>query len=66
MPTVQSDSNTGTPTSANVEYKDVNISYKGNMNAVAERVLLTFNEDEQYLVKVLLAQSRYNYKKKFF
>lgn len=57
MPTVQSD--TSPSASANVEYKDVNVSYKGSMNGVAERVLLTFNQEEQYVIKVLLAQFRY-------
>jgi DNA-directed RNA polymerase beta subunit len=62
MPVVQSDN---IPTAGatgfnhNFETKDVSIPYRGNMNAVIERVLLTCNEEEQYLVKVLIAQCRF-------
>uniref|UniRef100_A0A914HEK2 DNA-directed RNA polymerase subunit beta n=1 Tax=Globodera rostochiensis TaxID=31243 RepID=A0A914HEK2_GLORO len=42
----------------NFETKDVSIPYRGAMNAVAERVLLTCNDEEQYLAKVLIAQCR--------
>lgn len=42
----------------NFETKDVSIAYRGAMNAVAEKVLLTCNDEEQYLVKVLIAQCR--------
>ncbi|CAK5076774.1 unnamed protein product [Meloidogyne enterolobii] len=61
MPVVQSDT---IPTAGatgfnhNFETKDVSIQYRGSMNAVIERVLLTCNEEEQYLVKVLIAQCR--------
>lgn len=60
MPLVQSDTVpiTGTSFNHNFETKDVSIAYRGAMNAVAERILLTCNEEEQYLVKVLLAQCR--------
>uniref|UniRef100_A0A915DKC2 DNA-directed RNA polymerase n=1 Tax=Ditylenchus dipsaci TaxID=166011 RepID=A0A915DKC2_9BILA len=57
MPTVQNDQS-GTPDPSTAEYKDVSIPYKGAMNAVAERVLLTCNEEDAYLIKVLIAQCR--------
>lgn len=60
MPTVQNESALG-PNSmdmSNVQYKDVSVSYRGSMNAVVERVLLTYNDEDMYLVKVLLAQFR--------
>lgn len=70
MPTVQTNiggtsapnpNRPGGPSPLNVEHKDVNVSYKGGMNAVAERVLITYNEEENFLVKVLLCQFRYDF-----
>lgn len=60
MPVVQSESVpiSGAGLNHNFETKDVSIAYRGSMNAVAERVLLTCNDEEQYLVKVLIAQCR--------
>lgn len=61
MPVVQSDTIPtvgATGFNHNFETKDVSIPYRGSMNAVIERVLLTCNEEEQYLVKVLIAQCR--------
>jgi DNA-directed RNA polymerase beta subunit len=60
MPVIQSDTVpiVGAGFNHNFETKDVSLSYKGSINAVAERVLLTCNEEEQYLVKVLIAQCR--------
>lgn len=60
MPTVQNESGLGNNTMdmTDVQYKDVSVTYRGSMNAVAERVLLTYNEEDMYLVKVLLAQCR--------
>lgn len=61
MPVVQSET---IPMSAsagfnhNFETKDVSIAYRGSINAVAERVMLTCNDEEQYLVKVVIAQCR--------
>jgi len=56
MPVIQSE--TLPVMGANFETKDVSVVYRGTMNAVAEKVLLTCNEEDQYLVKVLLAQFR--------
>ncbi|CAJ0562401.1 unnamed protein product, partial [Mesorhabditis spiculigera] len=47
-----------TPAGRDVEYKDVSISYKSITPAYAERVLLTHNDDEAHLIKVLLRQTR--------
>ncbi|VDP04104.1 unnamed protein product [Heligmosomoides polygyrus] len=41
-----------------VEYKDVSISYKNPVPSYAERVLLTYNDEEAHLVKILLRQTR--------
>uniref|UniRef100_A0A9J2PVM7 DNA-directed RNA polymerase subunit beta n=1 Tax=Ascaris lumbricoides TaxID=6252 RepID=A0A9J2PVM7_ASCLU len=42
----------------NVEYKDVSISYRSPVPSYAERVLLTYNEDDAHLIKVVLRQTR--------
>ncbi|PAV80314.1 hypothetical protein WR25_16721 [Diploscapter pachys] len=41
-----------------VEYKDVAVTYKAPTPSYAERVLLTSNDEEAHLVKVLLRQTR--------
>jgi DNA-directed RNA polymerase III subunit RPC2 len=56
MPVIQSETLPAMGT--NFETKDASVAYKGPINAVAERVLLTSNEDDQYIAKVLLAQCR--------
>ncbi|ULT99696.1 hypothetical protein L3Y34_000764 [Caenorhabditis briggsae] len=64
MPVVSAES--GSAASANtigiagrdVAYKDVSITYKTPTPSYAERVLLTYNEDEAHLFKVLLRQTR--------
>lgn len=43
----------------NVEYKDVSISYRSPVPSYAERVLLTYNEDDAHLIKVVLRQTRF-------
>ncbi|KAI1729131.1 RNA polymerase rpb2, domain 6 domain-containing protein [Ditylenchus destructor] len=58
MPTIQGDVPMGPMGPTNTEYKDVSIPYKGAMNAVAERVMLTYNEEDSYLFKVVIAQCR--------
>lgn len=52
--------------SREVEYKDVSVVYRNPVPSYAERVLLTYNEDDAHLIKVLLRQTRYssNFKKK--
>lgn len=60
MPTVQTE-NAIVPggSSTNVEYKDVSVAYKGSEPVIAERVLLSYNnEDDAHLIKVVLAQCR--------
>ncbi|KAH7718155.1 DNA-directed RNA polymerase [Aphelenchoides avenae] len=60
MPTVQAE-NAIVPggSSTNVEYKDVSVPYKGSEPVIAERVLLSYNnEDDAHLIKVVLAQCR--------
>ncbi|VDK75835.1 unnamed protein product [Anisakis simplex] len=42
----------------NVEYKDVSVAYRNPIPSYAERVLLTYNEDDAHLIKVLLRQTR--------
>ena len=60
MPVVQSDSLTATSGfNPNFETKDVAVTYRGPLDATAERVMLTCNEEEQYLVKVVIAQCRF-------
>ncbi|CAD6187826.1 unnamed protein product [Caenorhabditis auriculariae] len=41
-----------------VDYKDVSITYKTPTPSYAERVLLTYNEEEAHLFKILLRQTR--------
>ena len=41
-----------------IQYKDVSQSYKNPVDSYAERVLLTYNEDDATVVKVLLRQTR--------
>ncbi|CAI4229131.1 unnamed protein product [Auanema sp. JU1783] len=66
MPIVSQDAN-GTssslpqmsgPAGRTVEYKDVSITYKNPIPSYAERVLLTYNDEEAHLIKVLLRQTR--------
>lgn len=45
--------------SGEVEYKDVSITYRSPVPSYAERVMLTYNEDDAHLIKVLLRQTRY-------
>lgn len=47
--------------SREVEYKDVSVVYRNPVPSYAERVLLTYNEDDAHLIKVLLRQTRYFY-----
>lgn len=42
----------------NVEFRESPISYKNPVPSYAERVLLTCNEDESYLIKILQRQTR--------
>ncbi|WKY02543.1 hypothetical protein Q1695_016091 [Nippostrongylus brasiliensis] len=63
MPVVSQDSSSptgqGSLTSGrSIEYKDVSITYKNPTPSYAERVLLTYNDEEAHLVKVLLRQTR--------
>ncbi|VDM78274.1 unnamed protein product [Strongylus vulgaris] len=48
-----------TPGSRSIEYKDVSITYKNPLPSYAERVLLTYNDEEAHLIKILLRQTRY-------
>lgn len=48
-----------TPKASRVtDYKDCPVSYKGSCPAFAEKVLLSSNQEEAYLIKVLLRQTR--------
>lgn len=42
-----------------VQYKDVSVVYRNPVPSYAERVLLTYNEDDAHLIKVLLRQTRF-------
>lgn len=41
-----------------VEYKDVPVSYKGPVESYIEKVMVTSNSDEAFLIKILLRQTR--------
>ncbi|KAK6028247.1 DNA-directed RNA polymerase, beta subunit [Ostertagia ostertagi] len=63
MPVVSQDSASPTAQASitggrSIEYKDVSITYKNPVPSYAERVLLTYNDEEAHLVKVLLRQTR--------
>ncbi len=66
IPVISDDSVTPTGTTAvtnatsarNVEYRDAPISHKNTIPAYAERVLLTSNQDEAHLFKILLRNTR--------
>ncbi|ETN80195.1 DNA-directed RNA polymerase, beta subunit [Necator americanus] len=63
MPVVSQETSSPTaqatvPGARSVEYKDVSITYKNSLPSYAERVLLTYNDEEAHLVKVLLRQTR--------
>ncbi|KAI6242259.1 DNA-directed RNA polymerase subunit beta [Aphelenchoides fujianensis] len=60
MPTVQNEfgSTSVTQTNQMVEYKEAPACYRGPVHSSIERVMLSFNQDEAYLVKMLLTQVR--------
>lgn len=45
-------------TAANVQYKPSGMSYRGQAECHVDKVLITSNEQEQYLIKVMLRQLR--------
>ncbi|VDO04636.1 unnamed protein product [Haemonchus placei] len=54
MPVVSQDAAAATAQ----QYRDVSITYKNPVPSYAERVLLTYNDEEAHLVKILLRQTR--------
>ena len=44
--------------SQNVEYKDVSVSHKTSYPIIADKVLLSRTEDDEFLIKVLYSQCR--------
>uniref|UniRef100_A0A0N4ZVH2 DNA-directed RNA polymerase subunit beta n=1 Tax=Parastrongyloides trichosuri TaxID=131310 RepID=A0A0N4ZVH2_PARTI len=58
MPTVSSGIYNTTSDITNVDYKDVATSYKNPVPSYAERVLLTYNEEDAHLIKIQLRQTR--------
>lgn len=48
----------GAGAAATVEYKDVPAAYRNNEPSYIEKVLVTTNEDETGLIKLLLRQTR--------
>ncbi|VDN22275.1 unnamed protein product [Cylicostephanus goldi] len=63
MPVVSQETSSPTaqptaPGSRSIEYKDVSITYKNPLPSYAERVLLTYNDEEAHLIKILLRQTR--------
>lgn len=56
MPTLSSVP--GSSTSNNVEYRDVPIMYKNVEPSYIEKVLVSTNEEESGLIKILLRQTR--------
>ncbi|EJW83378.1 DNA-directed RNA polymerase [Wuchereria bancrofti] len=56
--TVSNNDGTSVGGSHGVEYKDVSVVYRNPIPSYAERVLLTYNEDDAHLIKVLLRQTR--------
>ncbi|KAI6215909.1 DNA-directed RNA polymerase [Aphelenchoides besseyi] len=60
VPTVQNEFGSGSVTSTNqmVEYKEQPSVYRGAVHSSIERVMLSFNQDEAYLVKMLVTQVR--------
>lgn len=59
---LDADANQGPSASAGkpdaVAYRDSPITYKGPVPSYAEKVLISSNEEEAYLIKVLLRQTR--------
>ena len=45
-------------TTTRVEYRDCPQSYKGGADSTAEKIMLSSNQEEAYLIKVLLRQVR--------
>ena len=43
---------------SNVEYKSSSISYRGAAESYVDKVLITSNENEQHLIKIMLRQVR--------
>ncbi|KHJ92416.1 DNA-directed RNA polymerase, beta subunit [Oesophagostomum dentatum] len=63
MPVVSQETSSPTsqptvPGNRATEYKDVSITYKNPLPSYAERVLITHNDEEAHLIKVLLRQTR--------
>ncbi|XP_014242782.1 DNA-directed RNA polymerase III subunit RPC2 [Cimex lectularius] len=50
----------GTPgqPAANIEHKDVPVAYKGTVDSCVEKVMVSSNSEESFLIKLLLRQTR--------
>lgn len=46
------------PGISNIDYKEVNVSYRNSEPSYAEKVMVSTNEDDSILIKVLLRQTR--------
>ena len=46
------------PPAQQTEYKDVPITYKGSAPSIIDKVIITTNPEEAFLVKILLRQTR--------
>lgn len=52
------DSNSSANLNQNVEYKSTKICYKGTSKSTVDKVIITSNEHENFLIKILLRQIR--------
>lgn len=59
MPVVHNEGENEVINPRNVEYRDVSVVLRQPLPYYAERVLLTYNDDDAHLIKVLLRQTRY-------
>jgi len=58
MPTVTQTPVAGDDGKNQPEYKDVPITYKGSMPSYVEKVMISSNNDDAYIFKLLLRQTR--------
>lgn len=50
--------NSGIPTQPQVQYKPSSLSYRGSAPSYVDKVVITSNENEQFLIKIMLRQVR--------
>lgn len=58
MPTISSSQQISTPSQDSPEYKEVPVTYKGPVPSYVEKVMVSSNNEDASLIKLLLRQTR--------